>query len=139
MSEKCSKYESLFIFGSTEDFNEHVKSCPDCQREHEKMEKVSDLVKEVAPFIKDTRKIAVSKQFNSKIYLKAAAGFVILFLSFSVIYFNQPHLEKNYVACMEAKSAQEADVIIKDKSIIAQMGLPIDEYGLLAVEELVND
>ena len=46
---KCDKYEAFFVFQNEEAFNNHIKECPDCQKEHEKYMKVSSLVKEVAP------------------------------------------------------------------------------------------
>ena len=53
---KCDKYEGLFVFRSEEELKEHLKECPDCQKEHEKQLKVSSLVKEVAPVYLAKRK-----------------------------------------------------------------------------------
>ena len=38
---KCNKYEAYFVFQNEEAFNEHIKNCPDCKKEHEKYLKVS--------------------------------------------------------------------------------------------------
>ena len=50
MDKKCTKYEALFTFRSEEELNEHIANCPDCQKEHENMQKVSELLKEVKPY-----------------------------------------------------------------------------------------
>ena len=52
MTKKCDKYESLFIFADEETLNKHLQECEDCRREHEKMHKVSVLVKEAEPELK---------------------------------------------------------------------------------------
>jgi hypothetical protein len=117
MIEKCTKFESLFVFGSEEDLKEHLKVCPDCQQEYEQMEDISNIVKEVKPFIK--RGIS-----HNRIALKVAAGLTIIFLSFWVFqttYFTN-------------KSSNSALAMVKNESPAAQMNLPTDEYGLLVVE-----
>ena len=47
MENKCSKYEGLFVFSDEATLEEHLKECPDCRAEHEKMQKVSNLIGEV--------------------------------------------------------------------------------------------
>ena len=49
MKEKCTKYEALFTFRSNEELEQHIQECEDCKLEHEKMLKVSELLKEVKP------------------------------------------------------------------------------------------
>ena len=56
MKEKCSKYEALFTFRSEDELLEHVQNCEDCRIEHEKMQKISDLIQEVKPYYKKKRK-----------------------------------------------------------------------------------
>lgn len=46
MDKKCTKYEELFISSDKNALLEHIKICPDCAAEHEKMKKVSGLIKE---------------------------------------------------------------------------------------------
>ena len=50
MDNKCSKYESLFIFSDEEKLTEHLNECEDCKIEQKKMEKVSELIQEVKPY-----------------------------------------------------------------------------------------
>ena len=57
MKEKCNKYEALFTFADENTLNEHLKVCADCRKEQEKMEKVSELIKEVKPFYKKKKTI----------------------------------------------------------------------------------
>ena len=104
MSEKCNKYESLFVFSTEEELENHIKLCEDCRNEHEKMRMTADIVKEVAPYYGKNRHNNV---------IKLAAGIIIIFLAYFIL-FNE-------------NKAYEID------SVISEMGLPTDEYGLLMV------
>lgn len=59
MTEKCNKFESLFIFSDEATLTEHIEHCPDCKAEYEKMNRVSELIKEVKPYYKKDRFRAV--------------------------------------------------------------------------------
>jgi len=127
MKEICTKYESLFIFGTEQDLQAHLELCPDCQIEHEKMQKVANLVKEVRPLYR-------KKTFNNRIKLKVAACFVILTCSFWT-YSYYINSNSQYTNKMIAELNYESELLIKDgHSLIADQGLPTDEYGLLATE-----
>lgn len=116
MIDKCNKYEGLFVFGNEDDLQEHLRVCPDCQKEHEEMQKVSTLVKEVKPFIRKNRA-------HSKFKLKVAACFLTLIFGFGMINFLIPRdINKN-------KTSLATEI-----SPVAQMGLPTDEYGLLDIQ-----
>lgn len=119
MNNKCDKYESLFIFGSKEDFSEHLKTCTDCQNEHEQMKKVACVVKEVKPFITNKENNVV----NFPLYSKIVACFIMpLIFSFAFNLF----------------SPQKANPEIawaKQSSVVTEMGLPSDEFGLLTIEQ----
>lgn len=117
MTQKCSKYESLFVFGNEEDLQKHLENCPECRLEHEKMQRVALLVKEVKPFIS-------RKSFYKKHMAKIAACFIFISIGFYGI-----TQYSNYTI-----ASQDDLKLVKDNSIIAQMGLPADEYGLLDVE-----
>lgn len=52
MTEKCNKFESLFTFSDEQTLLEHIAHCEVCRAEYEKMNKVSDLIKEVKPHYK---------------------------------------------------------------------------------------
>jgi hypothetical protein len=120
MKETCTKYESLFIFGTEQDLQAHLELCPDCRAEHEKMQKVANLVKEVKPLYR-------KNLFNDKIKLKIAACFIIMVCSFWA--YNQ------YTSLNIAKLNYESDLLITNgDSLIADQGLPTDEYGLLTTE-----
>jgi len=115
MNNNCGKYETFFIFDNEDNFNKHLKSCPDCQKEHKKMLEVANLAKEVKPFIKKTK-------LNIKILSNIAACLLISTIAFTSIktfYNNQPNPELK---------------AIKENSVITQMGLPTDDYGLLEIE-----
>jgi hypothetical protein len=120
MKEKCTKYESLFIFGTEQDLAAHLEVCSDCKAEHEKMHKVSNLVKEVKPLYN-------RNTGNNKILLKFAACFIIMIGSFFAYngYNNKMIAELNY----------ESEILVNSgHSIITDTGLPTDEYGLIAAE-----
>lgn len=121
MKKKCDKYEGFFVFGTEEMLREHLAICADCREEHEKINKTASIVKEVAPYYTNYRKNTI----NSNL-LKTAAGVVIMSLAFSVLYFN------NYLPDTNAKKYNISKVSQND-SVIAEMGLPADDYGLLMV------
>lgn len=115
MENKCNKYEALFTFGDENDLLEHLKICSDCRKEHDEMLQVASLAKEVKPYI---------KKKSAKVHLlsKVAACVVVSLIAFSsinTIYNNQ----------------KEAEIkLVKENSVIAKMGLPTDDYGLLDIE-----
>ncbi len=118
MSDKCEKYESLFTFGTEEELAKHLEICEDCQQEHLKMQKVQNLVKQVKPYYKNSTK----KKINPNI-TKIAAAFTVLCLA----YFSANCL-------MTQNSTYEYDLTyLESDSIVFEMGLPTDEYGLLMV------
>lgn len=59
MKEKCNKFEALFTFSDEETLMKHIAECEDCRKEYEKMNRVSELIKEVKPHYKKDRFQAV--------------------------------------------------------------------------------
>lgn len=113
MENKCDKYETLFIFSKDDYFNEHLSNCSECSDEHEKMLKVSSLVKEVKPlYLAKEKRIQAQKLVASFLLFICCVGFIGISIN------NERH--------SRLQNAQE--------SVIAKMGLPVDEYGLLTVE-----
>lgn len=112
MDKKCTKYEALFTFGTEEDLLAHIAQCPDCAKEHEKMQKISALVQEVKPHY-------VKKRKN---YLALKIACTMLFLvigSFSFMFMNTDVTDTlKYGATLSAED----------------LGLPVDSYGLIMVE-----
>lgn len=114
MKEKCTKYEALFTFRSEEELLEHVKNCEDCRLEHEKMQKVSELLQEVKPYFREKRKNLAK--------IKVACALFMLMLSgttLGVINFN--HDISDTLKYGSALSAED-------------LGLPVDSYGLIYIE-----
>ena len=125
MTKKCDKYESLFIFADEETLNKHLQECEDCRREHEKMHKVSALVKEAEPELKRRATF-----FNP---LKVASV-LSLFITGGVFYQTfAPMQLNNSNATMTASISSDMSFDYED-SIIADMGLPTDDYGLLMLD-----
>lgn len=111
---KCDKYEAFFVFQNEEAFNNHVKECPDCQKEHEKYLKVSSLVKEVAPIYLE------KKNKNKLVAIKRLACCFVLFVGITASYTGY-NLYSEY-------TAQE---YWSQDTYVSSLGLPVDEYGFL--------
>ena len=106
MKDKCTKYEALFTFRTEEELNEHIQECEDCRLEHEKMQKVSSLLQRR----KNLAKIKV-----------ACALFMLMFsgTTLGVINFN----------------TDVSDTLKYGSALSSEdLGLPVDSYGLIAVE-----
>lgn len=110
--EKCNKYESLFIFADQAKLEEHLAVCAECREQHEKMQQTAIIAKEVAPHYKHYGKYNVYS-----IMIKAAAGVFVVVLA----YFAVSPCFNDHIA------------ISSNDSVISEMGLPTDDYGLLTV------
>jgi len=114
MDDKCSKYEGLFIFSDEEQLNKHLEECEMCRKEHEKMQKISDLIKEVKPYY-----IAKQNRLH-KLRVAAAVFFIMVFTAtFGMIYTNEDLSE----SLMYGETLTAED-----------LGFPVDSYGLLMVD-----
>lgn len=111
---KCDKYESLFIFGVEAELLEHIKECPDCQRVHEKMNKVSSLVKETKFHFKQNRKKQAA--------LRTICASLLLVFTFGAIGLHSSYTDYTIKAAYN------------NAGYISDMGLPTDEYGLLLAD-----
>ena len=111
---KCTKYEALYMFGNEETLKNHVAACKDCQKEQEKMDKVSKLLREVKPYYIEKRK-------NFAKIKAACAIFGILFCgtTLGVINFNTDI----------ADTIRYGNILSAD-----DLGFPVDAYGLIMVE-----
>ena len=125
MTKKCDKYESLFIFADEETLNTHLQECEDCRREHEKMHKVSALVKEAEPELKRRAAFFNSLKVACVLFLFITGG--VFFQTFAPMQLN------NTNATMTASISSDMSFDYED-SIIADMGLPTDDYGLLMLD-----
>lgn len=113
MNKKCEKYRELFVFGEESTLQEHLQICADCQEEHRKQQVVSMLIKESAPIIQ--------KKETSVKFSKIAASIGIIIISTFFIT-NTSNIKPEY------QNSSTDDV-----SVVTQMGLPTDDYGLLTV------
>ena len=103
----CEKFEELFLQEDETELLEHIKSCEDCRREYEKMQAVSNLVKEAKPLFKKER-------FQKRnVALSIAAGFTFFILAGFVVMSWLPNY--NY-----------------DQAVASEL-YPEDEYGLIAL------
>lgn len=114
MKEKCSKYEALFTFRSTEELNEHIQVCEDCRAEHEKMLRVSELIQEAKPYYKEKRR-------NYAKVKVACALFMLMFCGTTL----------GVINC----NTDISDTLKYGTTLSAEdLGLPVDSYGLISLE-----
>ena len=115
MKNKCSKYEGLFVFSDDETLKKHLEECEDCRLEHEKMQKVSDLLGEVK-FHYRLKKRRVMK-------LKAVCA-VAMLMFFSATF------------GVVSTDSDWADALMYGEALSAEdLGFPVDSYGLIMVDE----
>lgn len=119
MKEKCNKYEAYFTFASKEDFEKHLQECPDCQAIQEQEDKLSFLIKDSANVYK-----SMKAEKNKKSFMKKAACILSFFIFFGTYSCFQIHNQINTPIKMTET----------ETSIIAEQGLPVDEYGFFAYE-----
>ena len=115
MEDKCNKYEGYFLFSDERVFNEHLKNCPDCQREREREEKLSALIKDSKG---EYQKLV--KRNLKKIYAKIACVLVLFVGIGSTAGYN---FYRNN--CLINPNVYNSAYI----SVIENSGLPTDEYG----------
>ena len=84
MKEKCNRYEQLINFGTEEELLAHIAECEECQREHEKILAVSNLIQEAKPYF-----LKKKQEFKQ---LRVAC--VMIFMLFSGVTFGV--LDNNY-------------------------------------------
>ena len=114
MDEKCTKYESLFTFRSEKELMEHINSCEECRKEHEKMQKVSELIQEVKPYFQKKRKNTARLKVACALFFMMVCGTTL-----GVINFN----------------TDIADTLKYGEVLTAEdLGLPVDSYGLINLE-----
>lgn len=117
MDNKCSKYESLFVFSDEETLKAHINECEECAKEAQEQDKVSDLLSEVKMYYWAKRK----KQ-RTKLRAMCAVLVFALFtsLSFGLLLTNE----------------DLTDTLKYGQTLSAEdYGFPVDSYGLLMVDE----
>jgi len=115
MDKKCTKYEGLFVFSNQEALNKHLEECSDCKLEHEKMQKVSDLLSEVKFYYRSKKRRAMK--------LKAVCA-LMMFMFFSA------------TIGVVSNDSDLADALIYGDTLSAEdLGFPVDSYGLLMVDD----
>lgn len=114
MDNKCSKYEGLFVFSDEETLLKHLEECPECKAEHEKMQKVSDLIGETKFYY-----LSKSKRVKKLKAVCALALFMFFSASFGII----------------TNDSDFADALMYGESLSAEdLGFPVDSYGFLMVD-----
>lgn len=114
MKNKCTKYEALFTFRSDEELQQHILECEDCRLEHERMQKVSNLLKEVRPYYRERRKNLAKVKIACALFMLMISGTTL-----GVINLN----------------TDVSDTLKYGTTLSSEdLGLPVDSYGLISVE-----
>ena len=117
MKEKCTKFKSLYLFRDEAEFEEHLKECPDCRAEKEKMDKVSELLQEVKPYYARQRKMSFTR-------LKVACILCFgMFTGMLIGYFTQYGYTTISASSNYSETVQTTN----------EYGMPIDSYGLISL------
>lgn len=119
MKEKCTKFESLYLFRDENELQEHLKECPDCQKEQEKMDKISELLEEVKPYYAKKRRDSFSRM---KVACILCLG---LFAGMTIGYFSGD----NYITTANYNYSDSST----SQSSTNEYGMPIDNYGLISL------
>ena len=115
MENKCTKYEGLFIFSDEETLTKHIEECPECRAEHEKMQKVSELISETKFYYRSKKRRAMK--------LKAVCA-LMMFMFFSA------------TLGVVSTDSDLADALMYGETLSAEdLGFPVDSYGLLMVDD----
>ena len=101
---------------------EHIKECEICRAEHERMLQVSNLISEVKPLYRKNNKKPVLRR--SVGVMAMVASFLMIFLAFFAIQITTPESFVNETIA----SISGSDYTYE------QMGLPVDEFGLIMVD-----
>ncbi len=112
---KCDKYEGLYVFRSEDELLEHINNCPDCKEEHEKQQKISNLVKEVAPVY------LARMEKEKKTFVKKVACCVAVFTLITSFAGYKMYDSYSYQANID------------NDSYIEDIGLPTDDYGFFEI------
>ena len=119
MNEKCTKFENLYVFGQEKELEEHIKNCPVCQAEMQKLERVSDLLQEAKPYYARQQKL-------SYVRMKVACVLCLgLFVSTLIGYF----VQYNYFTASADNTYSEYTATQSTN----EYGIPVDSYGLITV------
>jgi len=112
MTKKCDKYEALFKFADEETLMAHLEECEDCRAEHEKMQRVSELIKEVKP------------QFKKQKYTKVKVA-CLLFLTL---------VGGATLEITDANYGILDTIKYGDELTLEDLGFPVDDYGMIKVD-----
>ncbi len=112
MDKKCDKYESLFIFSDEATLQEHIAECEDCRKEHEKMQRVSDLIQEVKDDYKRPKYVALKVACVLFLFIVCGASIEMLDLRYGIL----------------DTVKYGAPLTMED------LGFPTDSYGLIQVD-----
>ncbi|MBE7711394.1 MAG: hypothetical protein E7Z92_04560 [Cyanobacteria bacterium SIG31] len=115
MENKCSKYEGLFVFSDEETLQKHLEECEECRREHQKMQKVSELLGEV--------------KFHYRLQAKKVRKVKAVCVALCLIFFSTS-------LGVMTNDTDLVDALMYGETLTAEdLGFPVDSYGLLVVDD----
>jgi len=120
MDNNCNKYEVYYLFGSSEEFEEHLKNCPDCQREMENQKKLSYLLNFAG---KECKKLQQNRHTFRR--LKAACFALLILTIGSFTGYN------TYITNKLNQNYSYAVISADDftSTVLSQKGYPTDRFG----------
>lgn len=113
------KYKALFVFGSEEELKAEVENNEEFQKFVEKEAKLSELLREAAPFIEKREQ---KETFRKSVLKVACALFAVVFIGIGTMFYN---------------GVNTTDLAYENSSlnsIIDSYGLPTDDYGFFDYE-----
>lgn len=114
MKEKCTKYEALFTFRGEDELNAHIQECEDCRLEHEKMIRVSELIREAKPYFVEKRRDIAKVKVACALFMLMLSGTTLGIINFNT---------------------DVSDTLKYGTTLSAEdLGLPVDSYGLISLE-----
>ena len=114
MTDKCTKFEALFTFRPEEELLEHIKTCDDCREEYEKMQKVTSLIQEVRPQLRERRKNLAKVKVACAMFMVLFAGTTLGLINFNT---------------------EISDTLKYGSELTSEdLGFPVDSYGLISLE-----
>lgn len=117
MTDKCKKYEAIFVFQDEESLEKHMETCEDCRNEHALMQKVSDLLQEAKP-------LYFERKTNYNVLKTACAIFLLLICGTTFgMYSQNPFIID--------------EIVYGEPTSLEELGFPVDSYGLLMVDDEV--
>jgi len=127
MNNNCNKYQSLYVFRTEEELQEHLDVCAICRKQHSEIIEVEKLVK-----FSKTAYLKNKFKTNTVRLNRAIAGVAVLIFT-SFIFNNYSELNSINTHLKHPEVSE-----FTNNSLFNQMQLPTDDYGILDPHKELN-